>query len=116
MKNTNEQDSVQVVQMIDLTEMNELEPKSENVAKNIMTNLNPLHAVRTKLQVIVGELDISIGDLLAAKEHQVLRLTSEVSEPVDLVLEGQVVARGKLVAVDGCFAIQITELPIPLKA
>jgi flagellar motor switch protein FliN/FliY len=34
---------------------------------------------------------------------------------VDLVLEGKVVARGELVAVDGFFAVRITELPLPLR-
>ena len=36
-------------------------------------------------------------------------------KPVDLVLEGKVVARGQRVAVDGKFAIRISELPVALK-
>jgi flagellar motor switch protein FliN/FliY len=34
---------------------------------------------------------------------------------VDLLLDGKVVARGQLVAVDGHFAVRITELPVALK-
>lgn len=76
---------------------------------------NPLHAVRARLQVCVGQAQITIGELLAAKEHQVLALDRMVDEPVDLLLEGKVVARGQLVAVDGHFGVRITELPVALK-
>ncbi|MFE1574352.1 FliM/FliN family flagellar motor switch protein [Comamonas odontotermitis] len=55
-----------------------------------------------------------MGELLAAKEHQVLVLDRDVEHPVDLILEGQVIARGQLVAVDGQFAVRLTELPVPL--
>ncbi|MRD48677.1 FliM/FliN family flagellar motor switch protein [Caenimonas koreensis] len=75
---------------------------------------NPLLAVRTTLQVCVGEVQMTVGDLLAATEHQVLVLDRTVEQPVDLTLEGKVVARGQLVAVDGRFALRITELPAPL--
>ncbi len=115
----NAQNETPLVQMIDLAEMNENEVKNETDAANggasVMKNINPLHSIKTRLQVFVGELEISVGELLAAKEHQVLTLNSDFNDPVDLVLEGHVVARGKLVAVDGHFAIKITELPIALK-
>jgi flagellar motor switch protein FliN/FliY len=76
---------------------------------------NPLHAVRARLQVSVGQVELTVGELLAAKEHQVLVLDRQVDQPVDLLLEGKVVARGQLVAMDGRFALRITELPVPLK-
>lgn len=76
---------------------------------------NPLHSVRARLHVCVGEVEMTIGELLAAKEHQVLVLDRTVDQAVDLLLEGKVVARGQLVAVEGSFAVRITELPAPLK-
>jgi flagellar motor switch protein FliN len=80
-----------------------------------LDNANPLHSVRARLQVCVGEAELSVGELLAAKEHQILVLDRTVDQPVDMLLEGKVVARGQLVAVDGRFAVRITELPLPLK-
>lgn len=82
----------------------------------LLDSANPLHSVRARLQVRVGEAELSVGELLAAKEHQVLVLDRTVDQPVDMLLEGKVVARGQLVAVDGRFAVRITELPVPLKA
>ena len=84
-------------------------------AAPILDNANPLHAVRARLQVCVGETELTVGELLAAKEHQVLVLDRALDQPVDMLLEGKVVARGQLVAVDGHFAVRITELPVALK-
>ena len=76
---------------------------------------NPLHAVKVQLQVCVGQAAMTVGQLLGAREHEVLALDREVEQAVDLLLEGRVVARGQLVAVDGRFGVRITELPLPLK-
>ena len=76
---------------------------------------HPLHAVKVMLQVRVGEAVMTVGELLAARENEVLVLDHAVEQPVDLVVEGHVVARGQLVVVDGNFGVRITELPLPLR-
>ncbi len=80
-----------------------------------MSEAHPLYQVKATLQVCVGEAAVTVGELMSAKEHQVLKLDRTLENPVDLLLNGQVVARGQLVAVDGHFAVRITELPIPLQ-
>jgi flagellar motor switch protein FliN/FliY len=72
---------------------------------------HPLRKVKARLTVSVGVAEIPVGDLLSAREQQVLRLDRTLDEPVEVLLEGQVVARGILVAVDDHFAVRITELP-----
>ena len=81
----------------------------------LLGSVHPLHGVRIKLRVCVGEAGTTLGELLGARENDVLTLDRRVEQPVDLLLEGRVVARGQLVAVDGAFAVRITELPLPLK-
>jgi len=76
--------------------------------------LNPLRHVRAKLTVVVGSAELTIGDLLGAKEHQVIALDRAVEAPVDILLEGHVVARGTLVAVDDRFGVRITEVATSL--
>ena len=76
--------------------------------------VNPLHQIKARLTVCVGEAEVTVGDLLGAREQQVLRLDRAVDGPVDLLLEGQLIARGILVAVDDHFGVRITELPKPL--
>jgi flagellar motor switch protein FliN len=81
-----------------------------------ITETNPLHGVKAKLRVCIGELEMTVGELLAAKLDQVFTLDRTLHQPVDLVLENKTSARGQLVALDGHFAIRITELPVPLRA
>lgn len=80
-----------------------------------ISEAHPLYQVKATLQVCVGEAVVTVGELMSAKEHQVLKLDRTLENPVDLLLNGQVVARGQMVAVDGHFAVRITELPIPLQ-
>lgn len=81
----------------------------------LLADSHPLHAVRIQLQVRVGSACMTLGELLAARQHEVLRLDRTMDQAVDLVLDGRTVARGQLVAVDEHFGIRITELPLPLK-
>jgi flagellar motor switch protein FliN len=76
---------------------------------------NPLHHVKATLTVCVGSAVLTVGELLNARKEQVIRLDSAISEPVDLLIEGKVVARGQLVAIDDHFAVRITQLPQALK-
>lgn len=113
-------------QMISLPEMASHEPGNSNSSDsdtqpaNIIghsvgiSEMHPLYQVKATLQVCVGEATVTVGELMSAKQHQVLKLDRTLENPVDLFLNGQVVARGQLVAVDGHFAVRITELPMPL--
>lgn len=88
--------------------------RETSCVQSVLSSVNPLHQVKTTLRVCVGSAAITVGELLGAKEHQVLVLDRSVLQPVDLVLEGHVVARGQLVAVGNQFAVRITELSHPL--
>ena len=77
--------------------------------------LHPLHHIKTRLQVCVGQVELTVGELMSAKEHQVFVLDRLVDQPVDVMLDGKVLARGQLVAVDDQFAVRITDIPGPLK-
>lgn len=81
----------------------------------LLCDPHPLHAVKVQLQVCVGSAAMTLGELLSANQNEVLRLESAVDQPVDLLLDGCVVARGELMAVEGSFAVRITELPRPLR-
>jgi flagellar motor switch protein FliN/FliY len=95
--------------------LDETLPGAQAAGAALAAAVHPLHAVKVQLQVCVGQAQMTVGQLLGAREHQVLALDRDVDQPVDLLLEGRVVARGQLVAVDGRFGVRISELPLPLK-
>jgi len=88
---------------------------AEGQGARIAESLNPLHMVKARLQVCLGDAYVTVGELLALREHQVIALNQTVDAPVEVLLEGRVVARGQLVAVDDQFAVRVTELPVALK-
>jgi flagellar motor switch protein FliN/FliY len=96
-------------------ELGEMTAAAGGPTPDLLAGLNPLHQVKTTVQVCIGQVAMSIGELMALKAHQVVRLQQAVEEPVDLLVEGKPVARGQLVAVDGQFAVRITELPVALQ-
>ena len=111
---THEVYAIHSVQAINLPEFESLPAPLSG--KPLLKEFNPIHAVKTKLQVRLVELELTVGELMNAKEHQVFEMNCDIDHPVDLMLEGHVVARGQLVAVDGHFAIKISEIPKSLKA
>lgn len=96
-------------------ELPELPPASGQGASLLSGNLDVIQNVKVKLSVRVGEAVISVGELMQMKGEHVLKLDSALDAAVDILLEGNVVARGQLVAVDDNFGIKITELPQPGK-
>lgn len=103
--------TVQAAQAIALSEL----PPGSGEGAAAVADRNPLHDIQARLRVSVGELELSIGQLLAARAGEVFTLDRTIQQPVDLLLEGRVVMRGQLVAVDGHFGVRVTELAVPLK-
>jgi flagellar motor switch protein FliN len=106
-------DAPHTAHVIALNELHDI-PTGQRAA--IADTSNPLHSIRTRLQICVGHVELTVGQLLSAKEHEVFVLDRLVDRLVDVLLEGKVVARGQLVAVDDQFAIRLSEIPQPLKA
>jgi flagellar motor switch protein FliN/FliY len=103
-----------VVQLLEVREISS--PSLASVDDDpVVTAPNPLHGVVATLKVCVGHTEVSIGQLLGAKLDDVLPLDRDIDDPVDLLLNGVVIGRGTLVAVDGQFGIRLTELPCPLR-
>lgn len=75
-----------------------------------LTDLKVFHAVKVRLQVVVGGLEMTIGDLSRLQQSAVLKLDRLADAPLDITLDGQVVARGHLVAVGDHFGVRVTDL------
>ena len=74
-------------------------------------NLDVIGGVKVALTVRVGGAIVSVDELMNMKDAHVLKLDAALDAPVEVLLEGNVVARGQLVAVDDTFGVRITELP-----
>ncbi len=63
-----------------------------------------------KLSVELGQKDMPIRDILALGPGKIIELDKLAGEPVDLLVNGKLLAKGEVVVVDENFGVRITEL------
>lgn len=99
--------------MTNTTREIELEPLAQVIeGKALLGNALPfLGSVKVQVAVRVGSAEVSVTELLDMKEGSVLSLDRLVDEPLDVLVDGHVVARGMLVAVGEHFGVRIVEAP-----
>ena len=73
-------------------------------------DLRRLHDVPVELAVEIGRTTMTIGQTLALAPGSVVVLDRMAGEPVDLLVNGQRIARGEVVAIDEEFGLRITEV------
>jgi flagellar motor switch protein FliN/FliY len=57
---------------------------------------------------------LPLGDLLGLSSGSIVELDRMVDEPVELYLDGKLIARGEAVIVDGNYGLRVTEIPQPI--
>ena len=72
--------------------------------------MNIVGGLNVECQVRLGTLTLSIAELNQLKEGQMLKLNQKTHEPVEILLNEEVIARGELMCVDEYFAVKIMEL------
>ena len=76
-------------------------------------NLDLIRNVKVRLSVSVGSCDLTVRDLFELQADSVVPLDKATRDPVDILLDGKVIARGHLVAVDDSFGVRISEIVAP---
>jgi flagellar motor switch protein FliN len=66
--------------------------------------------VQVALRARLGDVSMTVEELLALKTGAILKLDRALGEPVELFLNDALVARGEIVAVDDNFAIRLVEI------
>lgn len=65
-----------------------------------------------RLSVALGTAELTIDRLFSLSANDVVELDSEIDAPVDVRLNGKVIARGTLVAVGDNFGVRITQISL----
>lgn len=96
---------------IETIELNELDDETSGMSKLLPDkNIDLIKNLKVSLDVVIGGTEIDVGDLFNLKEKSVVKLDQELSQPIELRFEGQVVAAGELVAVGDNFGIKIVSV------
>jgi len=76
-------------------------------------NLSLLMDVGLGVTLRFGGRRLLLREVLELNPGAVLELDRQVEEPVDMLLDGRLVARGEIVVLDGNYALRITEVAPP---
>jgi flagellar motor switch protein FliN/FliY len=63
-------------------------------------NLNTILSIPVTVQVVLGSTSQPVASLMKLARGAVISLDQRVGDPVDIVVNGRVVARGEIVVVD----------------
>jgi len=61
-----------------------------------------------------GQRQVPLHQVLELVSGSVIELDRQVDDPVELLLDGKVIARGEAVIVDGNYGLRVTEVPQPM--
>jgi flagellar motor switch protein FliN/FliY len=98
---------------------------SHGVTKDAVANGKPaLDPVNLKLVMDVelnvalrfGQRQLPLREVLELASGSVIELDRQVDDPVELLLDGKVIARGEAVIVDGNYGLRVTEVPQPIES
>jgi flagellar motor switch protein FliN/FliY len=78
-----------------------------------LTNLDPILRIPVTVQVLLGSATMPVADLMKLGRGAVIPLDHRVGEPVEVVVNGRIVARGAVVVVEdenSRFGVSLTEI------
>lgn len=79
------------------------------------TNLELLLDVSLRVSVELGRTDLAIKDVLALGPGSVVELDKLAGEPVDILVNDRLIAKGEVVVVDENFGVRVTDIVSPQK-
>ena len=93
--------------------LQEIAPHEPDGKGLVSGNLDLIKDIKVKVTVSVGQAEMTVAELFALKDDSVVKLDAATTDPVEVMLEGKVIARGALVAVGDSFGVSITEILPP---
>lgn len=80
---------------------------------NVDVNLDLVLDIPVNVSLRVGTTDISIRDLVSLVEGSVIALDQVAGEPMDVLVNGTLIAHGEIVVVDDKFGVRLTDVVSP---
>jgi flagellar motor switch protein FliN/FliY len=91
----------------------EFQQLSQPTEKPQMKNIELLMDVNLPISIELGRTKMSIADILSLGPGSVVELNKLAGEPVDVLVNNKIVAKGEVVVIDEYFGVRITQLMTP---
>ena len=98
---------------VPVQEFKETAGSAKTVTSSGEINLDALMDVQVNLSVEIGRSKLAIKDLIQLSPGSVVELDRMVEEPLDLMVNGTLIARGEVVVVDGQFGLRLIDVVSP---
>jgi flagellar motor switch protein FliN len=69
--------------------------------------------VKVSLQAVIGSREVTLEDLSSMAEGSIIELDRQIGEAVDLLANGELVARGEVVVIDATLGLRVMEVIRP---
>tara|TARA_B100000886_G_C20405172_1_gene484419 strand:- start:1199 stop:1567 length:369 start_codon:yes stop_codon:yes gene_type:complete len=86
---------------------------TEKEERSGLENLRVLENIDVKLTVEVGGAEIKLRELLRINEGSVIELERLAGDPLDILANGTIIAKGEVVMIGERFGIRFTEVVDP---
>ncbi|MFP6870836.1 MAG: flagellar motor switch protein FliN [Nitrospinota bacterium] len=87
----------------------------EDQRLEIPPELEFIRDIPVKISVEMGRASIVVKELLRMKVNQIVEVDKRVGEPLAILVNDQVVARGEVVVINDKFGIRLTDIVNPLE-
>jgi flagellar motor switch protein FliN/FliY len=94
-------------------ELGNLKPEAPDASASRELNLDVVLDIPVTLSMEVGRTRISIRNLLQLNQGSVIELERAVTEPLDIFVNGTLIAHGEVVVVNDKFGIRLTDVISP---
>ena len=88
-------------------------PLDEGIAPGAGGNISLLRDVPMTLTVELGRTTQLVQDILGLGEGSIIELDKLAGEPVDLLVNGKLIAKGEVVVIDENFGVRVTDIVTP---
>jgi flagellar motor switch protein FliN/FliY len=90
-------------------------PLSTGEQAGVTGNIGLLMDVSMQLTVELGRTKMLIKDILGMGEGTIVELDKLAGEPVDLLVNGKLIAKGEVVVIDENFGVRVTDIISPME-
>lgn len=76
-------------------------------------SINKIQKIKVRVQAMLGGISMTVAELANLKQGDLIALDTKIGEAIDIMANGQVIARGEIVVVDEAtpkFGITLTEV------
>ena len=110
-KNTEKVEENKVQEKVEENKEKKLD--GDKVERSSSENLRVLENIDVKLTVEVGGAEIKLRELLRINEGSVIELERLAGDPLDILANGTIIAKGEVVMIGERFGIRFTEVVDP---